>query len=50
MGKRFIYWIKVRLGRLDKRCKCFCVICPFYTECKEDMGNDYVDKKIIRIL
>lgn len=38
MIKRIVYWLKVVAGRLNKRCKCFCVTCPFYDECREDMG------------
>ena len=37
---RFIFWIKKFINGKDIGCKCFCVTCEHYEECREDGGID----------
>ncbi len=43
MCEKFVYWLKVVFGKLDKHCKCFCVTCPYYEECEKDKGRESLD-------
>ena len=35
---RFIYWIWKSIRGKSRYCRCFCVTCEHYKECREDMG------------
>ena len=49
MCKRIIYWLRVRFGKLDKHCKCFCVTCQYFGECEKDVGSESLTPaKVVR--
>ncbi|GEM_PF-4167215 len=35
---KLIYWLRKSLRGNNKKCKCFCVTCPYFARCRRD-GN-----------